>query len=109
MIDIFYLINKKDWNEILKNKSNLNKPLNDNNYLIHYIVSDNDIISFRKLIKLSTKKQLLYKNKYGDSAGHIAASKGYFNLLDEMISINPSILNLINYNSINKIYVQSLI
>jgi hypothetical protein len=99
MIDIFYLINKKDWNELLKNKNYFKKPLNDNNYLIHYIVTDNDILSFRKIIKLSTKKQLLYKNKYSDTAGHIAASNGYYNLLDEIISINPNVLNLMNNTS----------
>ena len=96
MIDIIYHINKKDWNTLLKNKKLLKKQLNDNNYLIHYIISDNDIYSFRKIIKLSDKKQITFKNKYGDTAGHIAASNGFFNLLDEIINIHPSVLNLMN-------------
>jgi ankyrin repeat protein len=96
MIDIIYHINKKDWNTLLKNKKNFKKQLNDSNYLIHYIISDNDIYSFRKIIKLSNKKQITFKNKYGDTAGHIAASNGFFNLLDEIINIYPSVLNLMN-------------
>lgn len=84
-MDIKKIINKKKWNI-----ENINKPIYEKNYFIHYISFNGD----EKIYSKYKNYIDLYKiNNSGDTGAHIAAKLGYIKLLKEMIQKNPEILN----------------
>lgn len=87
-MDIKNLINNKKWN-----KKNINEPIYENNFFIHYISLNGDEKIYNKYKNYID----LYKiNNSGDTGAHIAAKLGYISLLKEMIHQNPEILNIKN-------------
>jgi ankyrin repeat protein len=87
------LINSKKWDDIVKNYD-INKPLYNNNYLIHYAGYNNDAKLFNKLIK--KKVNILKKNIDGNTIAHICYKFGYIDLLKKVIKYNPNVISTQN-------------
>ena len=105
MTNILKLINLKDWKSIIK-KYDLNKPLWNNNYLLHYLGYTSDIKLFKELKnKINSNKIDLYvENSDGDNIYILLAKNGNIELLKEMIKINVEYIYNTNNNSNNLVF-----
>ena len=104
-MNILNLINQQKWEKISKNfisnkKYNLNKPIINKNYLIHYIGLNNKDQLFDKFIE--NNGDIFKINSEGENIGHITARLGYYKFLKKIVNHKPSILNKIDnkYNTI---------
>jgi hypothetical protein len=112
-MSILNLINQQKWEKISKNfisnkKYNLNKPIINKNYLIHYIGLNNKEHLFDEFI--NNNGDILKINSEGENIGHITAKLGYYKFLKKIVNHKPyilnkldnknnTILNLINHNA----------
>lgn len=96
-MNILDLINKKQWNKILKNKKfSINKSIHNGNFLVHYIVLSNDINMFNKICDPKYCLDLCVVDNDKNTVAHLACNLGYHELLKEIIKNKPSLLNKTN-------------
>lgn len=86
---VFELINK--------NKQLIDQELN-NNYIVHYLVYQNNNDYLKKYFKIADKHQITRSNKEGLNAAHIAAKLGYKSLLKLLLNKAPEFYQLIDHN-----------
>jgi hypothetical protein len=107
---ILNLIEDKKWDIIIENvgKSiNPFSPIDNGNSVLHYIVINNQTSIFdllQKKIK-DLDKFIFIVNNEGDTIAHIAAKLRYKNFFFKIINLNPRILNVENYDSINPLFI----
>lgn len=92
-----YIKNKKFY-YLIKNigKITINKPLYNNNYLIHYAGENNHLKLLKTIIK--NKGNISVTNSFGNTVAHIVATNGYNDLFEHVIKLDNRILNKQNLN-----------
>lgn len=92
--NIIKLISKGKFMDILHiiGKDNINNPLYNKNYMIHYIGYSNNIKLLKHVfdLKVDIKKQ----NSELKTVGHIVAELGYGDFLIKLVEYDPLILNI---------------
>lgn len=85
-MDYLDLINKKDWDKIIKNIKDINQNIWNNNNLLHYSAIQNDIDLLNKLIKLDVN--LKQTNNNSQNILHIASENGYNNYIKKILEFD---------------------
>ena len=94
--DILNLVNKKEWNKILKKLKDINQPIWNDFRLIHYAVIQNDHKLFDKLVKMKAKLNLTNINS--NTIAHLSATNGYTELFKKIINLEPKTIYNKNEN-----------
>lgn len=92
--DIIELIKKRKWKNIIE-KYNINKPIWNSNYLIHYVGITGD----EKLYQLLRNKNKSYVDENGNTFLNLLAKNGHISLLEKVIEDNIDLVKIINYDN----------
>jgi len=87
---ILKLVNKKEWDKVIKKLKDIDQAIWNEFRLIHYAVIQNDIKLFDKLIKKKAKLNLINVNS--ETIAHIAATNGYIELFKKIIKLEPKLI-----------------
>lgn len=73
------------------NKKNVNKPIINGTFIVHYAGIKNNSKLFKKVVKYNGN--LFVLNEFGETVGHIAGRLGHIKLLKTIIKTQPNLLN----------------